>query len=128
MNLSGEAVAALLRYYRLPAAALLVVCDDLDLPLGVIRLKPEGGSAGHRGLVSILRALGTEKFARLRIGIGRPPGGRDPSDYVLDGFSRAEQSWVDEVVERAGHCVRLALREGLAPAMTMFNAPPTLPR
>jgi PTH1 family peptidyl-tRNA hydrolase len=127
MNLSGRAVQGLLHFHKLLPASLLVVCDDLDLPLGRIRLRPEGGSAGHRGLDSIIDSLGTSRFGRLRLGIGRPRGSREPSDYVLDNFSRTERDWVEEVTERASHCIRLAIRQGLEAAMTMFNAAPPEP-
>jgi len=126
MNESGRSVASLLRSFRLEPADLLVVCDDLDLPLGRIRLRPEGGSAGHRGLDSVIRALGGRAFARLRVGIGRPPGSTDPVDYVLEDFLEEELPIVDDALERAASTVWLALDQGIVAAMNEFNMPPTL--
>ncbi|HEX9680840.1 MAG TPA: aminoacyl-tRNA hydrolase [Anaerolineales bacterium] len=126
MNESGRSVASLLRSFRLEPEDLLVVCDDLDLPLGRIRLRPEGGSAGHRGLDSVIRALGGRAFARLRVGIGRPPGSTDPVDYVLEDFLEEELPIVDDALERAASTVWLALDQGIVAAMNEFNMPPTL--
>jgi PTH1 family peptidyl-tRNA hydrolase len=124
MNLSGQSVGSLVRFYRIPLPQLLVVCDDLDLPLGVIRLRPGGGSAGHKGLRSIFEHLGTQEFPRLRIGIGRPPGRMDPADYVLQDFGEQERALVDTTLERAEACVCLHVRQGIQAAMTQFNTPP----
>lgn len=124
MNESGRSVASLLRSVRLDVEDLLVVCDDLDLPLGRIRLRPEGGSAGHRGLDSIIAAIGSRSFARLRVGIGRPPGSTDPVDYVLEDFLEEELPILDEVLERAATTVWLALDQGIVAAMNEFNPPP----
>lgn len=124
MNESGRAVVSLLRSFRLEPQALLVVCDDLDLPLGRIRLRPEGGSAGHRGLESVIGALGSRSFARLRVGIGRPPGSTDPADHVLEDFLEEELSIVNDALERAASTVWLAIDQGLVAAMNEFNAPP----
>lgn len=126
MNESGRSVASLLRSFRLEPADLLVVCDDLDLPLGRIRLRPEGGSAGHRGLDSVISDLGSRSFARLRFGIGRPPGSTDPVDYVLEDFLEEELPIVDDALERAASTVWLALDQGIVAAMNEFNMPPTL--
>lgn len=125
MNVSGRSVASLLRSFRLDVEDLLVVCDDLDLPLGRIRLRPEGGSAGHRGLDSIIAAIGSRSFARLRVGIGRPPGSTDPVDYVLEDFLEEELPIIDDVLERAASTVWLALDQGIVAAMNEFNPPPT---
>ncbi len=86
MNESGRAVAPLLRYFKLPLSNLLVIHDDLDLPLGTLRLRPSGGTSGQRGMASIITHLGTQEFPRMRLGIGRPPGQMDPVDYVLKIF------------------------------------------
>lgn len=126
MNESGRSVASLLRSFRLDPADLLVVCDDLDLPLGRIRLRPEGGSAGHRGLDSVVHALGSRSFARLRVGIGRPPGSTDPVDYVLEDFLEKELPILDETLERAASTVWLALDQGIVAAMNEFNMPPNI--
>jgi PTH1 family peptidyl-tRNA hydrolase len=123
MNASGPAVGSLTRFYRVDLRNLLVAYDDLDLPLGTLRLRPRGGSGGHRGLASILEALGTDGFARLRLGIGRPPGRMDPADYVLQRFRAEEESVRDLMLAEAAVAVRTYLREGIEPAMSRHNGP-----
>ena len=123
MNESGRAVASLLRSAHVELASLLVICDDLDLPLGRIRLRPEGGSAGHRGLASIIDVLGTPSFARLRIGIGRPSGSMDPTDFVLEDFLDDELTLIGEALDRAALCVEEVLDRGAAAAMNAYNGP-----
>ena len=86
MNLSGTAAGSLLRYYKIPLEHFMVIYDDVDLDFGVIRLRPDGGSAGQKGMQSIVERLGTQIFARLRLGIGRPPGRMEAADYVLQDF------------------------------------------
>ncbi|MCL4367942.1 MAG: aminoacyl-tRNA hydrolase [Actinobacteria bacterium] len=122
MNLVGRSVGALTRYYRIPISQLLVVCDDLDLPLGSLRLRPAGGTAGHKGMASILEHLGTPDFPRLRLGIGRPPGRMDPADYVLQGFAADEATAVESMLDRAVECMRSTVLDGIQQAMTRFNA------
>ena len=119
MNLSG--VGSLTRYYRVPLENLFVVYDDLDLPHAALRLKPAGGSGGHRGLRSIIRNLGTDQFPRLRLGIGRPTGRMDPADYVLQDFSEAEWESMQITLREAVSCLEQALQEGLQAAMTRCN-------
>jgi PTH1 family peptidyl-tRNA hydrolase len=122
MNLSGEAVAGLRNYYHVDWPDLLVVLDDADLPLGTLRLRPQGSSGGHHGLESIEQHLGTRQFARLRIGIGRGADGRrEITDYVLSGFSRAEAQLRDEVLAHACDQIECWAREGVAQAMNRFN-------
>ncbi|NIS79428.1 MAG: aminoacyl-tRNA hydrolase [Anaerolineales bacterium] len=121
MNLSGRSVAPLLRFYRLPARHMLVAYDELDLPAGVIRMRPEGGTGGHRGMRSIIHELGSNAFPRIRIGIGRPPGRMDPADYVLTDFNSDEQEAITNVLARAAGCVRLFIGEGIQAAMTCCN-------
>ncbi|MGD9002495.1 MAG: aminoacyl-tRNA hydrolase, partial [Anaerolineae bacterium] len=121
MNRSGSAVAALVRFYRVPLDRLLVVYDDLDLPLGAMRMRPTGGSGGHRGMRSIINQLGRREFARLRIGIGRPPGRMDPADYVLQNFSADERPVVDTVLEQGAAAVEAWLRDGIDEAMSLYN-------
>lgn len=121
MNACGSAVAQLLRLYAVPHANLLVISDDIDLPLGQLRLKPFGGTGGHRGLRSIQQKLDAQDFPRLRIGIGRPPGRTDPADFVLDDFSAAELSELEIEVRRAADCVHMYLSTGIQAAMTTFN-------
>ncbi len=121
MNLSGQSVSSLMRFYKLPLENLLVIHDDLDLPLGTIRLRPSGGSAGQKGLNSIIQQLGTQNFARLRIGIGRPPGRMDPADYVLQNFSNEEQEMLTIVLGRAEEAAQGFLHLGLEQTMSRFN-------
>lgn len=121
MNLSGQAVGGLMRFYKVPLEQLIVAHDDLDLPLGTLRLRPGGGSAGQKGVASTIQQLGTQNFARLRLGIGRPPGQMDPSAYVLQKFLRGEQDVLTQVLQRAGDAVRVFIREGLNTAMNQYN-------
>ncbi len=122
MNVSGEAVAALLAFYKITPDDLLVVSDDLDLPVGRLRLRGEGGAGGQKGVASIIRQLGLEAFARLRVGIGRPPGQMDPADYVLRPFSAQEEEEMALVRQRAGDAIEVWLAAGIAAAMNQFNA------
>ncbi len=122
MNLVGRSVGALTRYYRVPLSQLVIVCDDLDLPLGSLRLRPAGGTAGHKGMASILEHLGTPDFPRLRLGIGRPPGRMDPADFVLQDFSADEASAVEGMLDRAAECLAASVVGGIQQAMTRFNA------
>lgn len=121
MNKSGGAVVALARFYQVPPQRMLVCYDDLDLPLGTVRLRPEGGSGGHKGMRSIIEHLGSQNFPRLRIGIGRPPGRMDPAAYVLQDFSAEEQPLVEETLERAVAAIETWLREGIVMAMSRHN-------
>ena len=121
MNNAGQSVGSLARFFRLPAEQILVIYDDLDLPPGALRLRPAGGTGGHRGMGSIVEHLGLDGFPRLRFGIGRPPGAMDPADFVLQDFSRAEQD-LAAAVDRAVDCVRAFALEGIQAAMTRYNA------
>jgi PTH1 family peptidyl-tRNA hydrolase len=123
MNLSGKTVGRLSRAHEIPSKRILVIYDDLDLPLGRLRLRPEGGSGGHRGMRSIIEALGTQAFPRLRVGIDRPPGRMDPADYVLQPFGEEEAALAGESVERAVAAVECWLSEGIVAAMDRFNRP-----
>jgi PTH1 family peptidyl-tRNA hydrolase len=125
MNRSGGAVAGLRRWLGLPPGRILVLYDDLDLPLGTIRLRGKGGTAGHKGMRSITEALGTQDFPRLRLGIGRPADASgDPIDYVLGDLSRQEEGILVPTLERAADAVECLLREGLEVAMNHYNRPP----
>jgi PTH1 family peptidyl-tRNA hydrolase len=124
MNVSGPPVAALSAYYKVPPARIVVVHDELDLPLGTIRLKLGGGDSGHNGLRSVTRALSTREYYRVRIGIGRPPGRQDPADYVLRDFGAAERREVPLVLERAADAVEALVRVGLAAAQNEFHPDP----
>ena len=116
MNVSGGPVAALARALGIEPARILVVHDDLDLPLGSLRLKFAGGESGHNGLKSVTQHLGTREYARLRIGIGRPPGQMDPADYVLRDFAKNEQPEIAVVIEEAADAVIAVVTQGLEKA------------
>ena len=122
MNLSGIAVKALRTKYGVPLERTLIVHDDLDLPFGRLRIRKDGSSAGNHGLDSIIASMGTKDFARVRVGIGRPPG--DGVDYVLSPFTPAEQAQLADVVGRAADAVDATIEQGLDRAMTDFNRVP----
>jgi PTH1 family peptidyl-tRNA hydrolase len=121
MNNSGQAVGALVRFYKIPVDHLLVVHDDLDLPFGTLRLRPRGSAGGQRGMASIIAKLNTQDFARLRVGIGRPPGRMDPSDYVLHDFDPPEEELLPALLSSAVDAIRMFLRDGIERAMNEFN-------
>lgn len=121
MNLSGRAVSALLDRHNACAKDLLVVSDDLDLDLGRLRLRPGGSSGGHRGLGSVIEALGSREFARLRLGIGRPHPGPAGADYVLSPFLKKEKAVLSETIDRAISCCEAWAKDGTAKAMEQFN-------
>ncbi|HIE11425.1 MAG TPA: aminoacyl-tRNA hydrolase [Kiritimatiellae bacterium] len=121
MNRSGGAVRALLRKAGAGPEALVVVVDDADLPVGRVRVRPRGGSGGHNGLKSVIAALGTEDFIRVRVGIGRPVAGGDMVEYVLSGFRPEEREQVDEVVGLAAEAVKRIMTEGVESAMNRIN-------
>jgi PTH1 family peptidyl-tRNA hydrolase len=127
MNLSGEAVGSLVRFFALPLERLLVCVDEIDLPLGTLRLRPGGGSAGHGGMKSIIQHLGTETFPRLRLGVGRPPGVRAAAHYVLRDFQRDEHEIVEELLDRAADAVECYTQAGLDMAMNRYNGPSDTP-
>ena len=120
MNESGQAVGPLSRWYKIPPERILVIHDDLDLPLAQVRLRPGGSSGGHRGVSSIIRELGTQDFPRLRIGIGRPVHG-DSIDYVLNDFGPDQEPVIRLTIERVEHILRCLLDEGLQTAMNTYN-------
>jgi PTH1 family peptidyl-tRNA hydrolase len=127
MNLSGDAVRPLLKMANLTPANLLVLADDLDLPFGRLRLREGGSSGGQRGIQSIIDQLGTNQFARLRVGIGRPPPGEDPVDYVLATFTASEAEELPAILDRLVAGVEGLIVGGLAAAMNLINAPPRPP-
>ena len=121
MNQTGPAIAALLWRLHLSPSALLIVHDDLDLSLGRLRIRRRGGAGGHRGLLSILESLGSDDFARLKIGIGRPPAGQEVTDYVLEPFASDEQPRLQEMLDRAVAALETLVGEGIDVAMNRFN-------
>ena len=123
MNLSGESVACLLAKQELADSrrSLIVISDDLALPFGTIRLRARGSAGGHNGLKSIIAALGTEEFTRLRIGIQPAHPLHDTKRFVLDQFSRAERDELEKVLERSAEALRAIIRDGIGKAMSIYN-------
>ena len=121
MNLSGEAVAAVVKFYQVSLEKVLVVVDDADLPLGEIRLRPGGGSGGHHGLDSVAQHLSSKEYARLRIGIGRKNEARQITGHVLGKFGADENAVLEKVLERAAGQIECWLDGGLQKAMNQFN-------
>jgi len=122
MNNSGTSVSSLVRFYKVPFNNLLVVYDDVDLPLGILRIRPSGGSAGQKGMQSIIERLGTDEFPRLRIGTGRPPGRKEAADYVLQDFPPQEIELLEETLDRAVEAVLAFIRDGLDRTMNLYNS------
>jgi PTH1 family peptidyl-tRNA hydrolase len=123
MNLSGRAVRQLLDFYQLPPAELLVVCDDVNLPLGRLRVRARGTHGGHNGLRDIQAHLGTTEYARLRIGVGAADEGADLADHVLSRFRPTERAAVEDAVARAAQAVVCWVAHGVEATMNRFNAP-----
>jgi len=122
MNLSGQAVGSLMKFYKIPIQNLLIAYDDVDLPQETIRIRPGGGSAGQKGMISIIERLGTENFPRLRIGIGRPPGRMDAASYVLQEISKTEREFLLVTLDRGVEAVYKFVTDGLETAMNQYNA------
>jgi PTH1 family peptidyl-tRNA hydrolase len=127
MNSSGEAVGAIVDFYRVPLARMLVAVDDADLPLGELRLRPGGSSGGHHGLESIEQHLGTREYARLRIGIGRKDGARRITGHVLGRFDSTDAALIDKVLTVAADQAECWLDAGIQKAMSQFNGPAAAP-
>lgn len=123
MNLSGGPVAALLRFYRIEPSRLIVLHDELDIPFDSIRLKSGGGHGGHNGIRDIAAAIGTPDFARVRIGIGRPPGRMPAADFVLRDFAGAERETLPNLLVDAADAVEAIAADGLTTAQQRFHAP-----
>lgn len=121
MNLSGEAVGGLVRFYRIEIADVLIVCDDVNLPLGRLRVRATGSEGGHNGLRSVAQHLGTIDYARLRIGVGRGDERRDLADHVLSRFEAEEQTGVTSAIDRSADAVEDWVRHGLAYVMNTYN-------
>jgi PTH1 family peptidyl-tRNA hydrolase len=121
MNNSGSAVNSLVHFYKVSLENMLVAYDDVDLPLGTLRLRPLGGSAGHKGMQSIIEYLRTDEFPRLRIGTSRPPGKMEAADYVLQDFPTDETDLLTETLDRGVEAVLTYLKDGLERAMNLYN-------
>jgi PTH1 family peptidyl-tRNA hydrolase len=125
MNVSGRSVRSLVDFYQLELSKLLVICDDIALPLGRLRLRRSGSSGGQKGLESVLRQLGSQDVARLRIGVDAPPPQMDTADYVLGKFSTAELTVLEGVLARAADAAEAWVNDGITAAMNRFNAADT---
>lgn len=122
MNLSGQPVGSLVKFYKIPLENLMVVYDDVDLPFGRIRIRPSGGSAGQKGAASIIERLGTKDFPRLRLGIGHPPGRKGAASYVLRDFSGEDADFLPQILDRAADGVLTYITEDLETAMNRYNS------
>ncbi len=121
MNESGRSVAPLMRYFKVATENMLVIHDDLDLPLGTLRIRPSGSSGGQRGIESITKLLGTQEFPRMRLGISRPPGQMNPKDYVLKNFLPNEEELKKIVLRQAIEAIECFIENGLTTAMNRYN-------
>ena len=121
MNLSGEAVAPLMNFYKLDASDLTVAHDDMDLPLGMIRLRPKGSGGGHRGVASIIQHIGSQNFPRVRIGVGRPPANWTVNHHVLSPFTAEDADKISAALDELVPAVICIFREGIDNAMNKFN-------
>lgn len=121
MNRSGESVSSLLFFYKLEPSGCIVICDDLELPSGKIRVRGKGGHGGHNGLRSIIEQTGSQEFVRVRVGIGRPTDASLVSNYVLNPFSKDEIPLVEDAIEKASRAVEAIVTEGVEVAMNRFN-------
>ena len=127
MNRSGDAVAAVTRYYDIAPGDLLVVVDEAALPFGRLRARARGSAGGHNGLKSIIERLGTAEFPRLRLGVGRGDGRRDLADHVLSKFDAAERAALDEFISRAADAAAMFAVDGIAKVMNVYNPEVTAP-
>lgn len=121
MNLSGESVREIAEWYKLPVENIIVIYDDVDLPVGTVRIRPKGSSGTHNGMKSVIYQLQSDDFPRIRIGIGKAPGGWDLADYVLSRFSADETNDVRESIERAANAAAAIITDGVAAAMNLYN-------
>lgn len=121
MNISGDSVLPLVRFYRLEPVDLIVVHDDLDIELGSLKITKGQGHGGHNGVKSVAESLGTNEFFRVRVGIGRPPAGMDPADYVLSGFEDIERGPAYDAVEKAVDAVEIFIEKGLTAAQQKYH-------
>lgn len=122
MNLSGDPVQSMASYFKVdPETELIVIYDDIDLEPGQLRIRKQGSAGGHNGMKDIIKKLGTQKFIRIKVGVGEKPKGWDLADYVLGRFSAEDRKIVDESIKRAGDAVKLILSEGVDAAMNEYN-------
>jgi len=124
MNLSGQAVQSFSAFYKIETAEILVIVDDVELPLGRLRARTGGGAGGHNGLKSVINSMGTQEFPRLRVGVGRGDAGKNLSNFVLGRFSDQEHEIISAAVSRAADASEVFITQGIGPAMNMFNAAP----
>ena len=122
MNQSGDAVRGLLRFYKTELDKILIIFDDLDLPLGTLRFRPEGGSGGHKGMTSIIEKIGSKSFPRMRLGIGRPIGNMDVARFVLQDFNEDDEKTLQRIMVRAEEAIRMFIQHGVYAAMSRFNS------
>lgn len=123
MNVSGDSVVPLANFYKIPHDRILIVCDDMDIPAGTLRLRKSGSAGGQRGMAHILQRLGSQAINRVRFGIGRPPGRMNPADYVLTVFQGDEDILVMETIDRAVNAIETWLTDGIELAMSRHNGP-----
>ncbi len=121
MNLSGEAVAALVGFYKLEPKDLIVLHDEMDIELGYLKIMRGRGPGGHNGVSSIIASLATQDFVRIRVGIGRPPAGADPTGYVLSPFEKSEREAAENAVRKAADALHDLLRDGLSAAQQRYH-------
>jgi peptidyl-tRNA hydrolase, PTH1 family len=121
MNLSGQAVGQILRYFNLTGADLVIIHDDLDVPGGRVKLAWNGGAGGHRGVLSVTQAVGTPEFYRVKLGVGRPPGWMASDDFVLRPFPREDWEAAADLVDRGARAVETLITAGLAAAQNQFH-------
>ena len=121
MNLSGAPVVSLAQFFKVPVSNVIAVHDELDVPFGQVRAKRGGGEGGHNGLRSMSKSLSSKEYARVRFGIGRPPGRQDPADYVLSDFSGAERKELEFLVDRAADVVEAIVLEGVEWAQNKYH-------
>jgi PTH1 family peptidyl-tRNA hydrolase len=121
MNVSGDSVVPLAHFYKIPVERVLILCDDMDIPFGTLRIRKSGSSGGQNGMKHILQRFGTQEINRIRIGIGRPPGRMDPADYVLTPFKGDEAITAADLLERAVKAVEAWLTQGIEESMNRYN-------
>ncbi len=121
MNLSGESVKAVCDFYKIPVDALLIIYDDISIPIGGLRIREKGSAGGHNGIKSIIAHLGTDKFARIKLGVGKKPEGGDLVKHVLGKFKDDEKILIDDAIKRAGLAAVAIITEGCAKAMNDYN-------